>query len=247
MELIFYYRAIVSILFGVLIGIMGCNEGSNADTSMSDPTRQAERNAMVDHQIVAREIRDASVIQALRRVPRHQFVTESEIEEAYQDRPLPIGQGQTISQPYIVAFMTEALGLQPTDKVLEVGTGSGYQAAVLAEIASKVFTIEIVEPLAKRAEETLGQLGYQNIQVRVGDGYQGWPDESPFDAIIVTAAPDHIPKPLLDQLAIGGRLILPVGKFFQELVLVIRTEEGYKQTVLLPVAFVPMTGEAQGN
>jgi protein-L-isoaspartate(D-aspartate) O-methyltransferase len=224
---------------------MACNQGSGADPQMTDPTRQAERHAMVEGQIMARGVRDPSVIQAMRHVPRHQFVTESEQEYSYEDRPLPIGYGQTISQPYIVAFMTEALKLQPTDKVLEIGTGSGYQAAVLAKIVSEVFTIEIVEPLAKRAEEILSQLGYTNVHVQAGDGYQGWPAESPFDAIILTAAPDHIPQPLLDQLAIGGRLILPVGKFFQELVLVNRTNEGYKQQVLLPVAFVPMTGEAE--
>jgi len=245
MEISAYYRTIVSLLFGALFGTMGCNQGSGADTQMTDSTRQDERHTMVEAQIMVRGVRDPSVIQAMRRVPRHQFVTESEQKDAYEDRPLPIGYGQTISQPYIVAFMTEALKLQATDKVLEVGTGSGYQAAVLAEIVSKVFTIEIVEPLAERAKETLNQLGYTNIQVRAGDGYQGWPTGSPFDAIILTAAPDHIPQPLLDQLAIGGRLILPVGKFLQELVLIHRTDEGYQQTVLLPVAFVPMTGEAE--
>ena len=241
------YRTCVSLLFGVLFGSIGCNQGSGADTDMSDPTRQTERHAMVETQIIARGVRDPLVIQALRRVPRHHFVTESERENAYEDRPLPIGFGQTISQPYIVAFMTEALKLQPTDKVLEIGTGSGYQAAVLAEIVSEVFTIEIVEPLAKRAEEALRQLGYTNIHVRAGDGYQGWPTESPFQAIILTAAPDHIPQPLLDQLAIGGRLILPIGKFLQELILIQRTERDYHQTTLLPVAFVPMTGEAEKN
>jgi protein-L-isoaspartate(D-aspartate) O-methyltransferase len=245
MEITDYYRTSVTLLFGALFVTMACNQGSGADTQMTDPTRQAERHAMVEGQIVARGVRDPSVIQAMRHVPRHQFVTESEQEYSYEDRPLPIGYGQTISQPYIVAFMTEALKLQPTDKVLEVGTGSGYQAAVLAEIVSEVFTIEIVEPLSKRAEEILSQLGYTNVHVQAGDGYQGWPTESPFDAIILTAAPDHIPQPLLDQLAIGGRLILPVGKFLQELVLVNRTNEGYQQQVLLPVAFVPMTGEAE--
>ena len=211
---------------------------------MTEPTRQADRHAMVEGQIVARGVRDPSVIQAMRQVPRHQFVTESGQESSYEDRPLPIGYGQTISQPYIVAFMTEALKLQPKDKVLEIGTGSGYQAAVLAEIVSEVYTIEIIEPLAKRAGQTLSQLGYRNVSVRAGDGYQGWPTESPFDAIILTAAPDHIPQPLLDQLAVGGRLILPVGKSLQELILVNRTTDGYHQQVLLPVAFVPMTGEA---
>lgn len=247
MDITDYYRTSVTLLFGALVVILGCKQGSGEDPQMTDSTRQSERHAMVEGQIIARGVRDPSVIQAMRQVPRHQFVTESEQENSYEDRPLPIGYGQTISQPYIVAFMTEALRLQTTDKVLEIGTGSGYQAAVLAKIASEVFTIEIVEPLAKRAEETLSQLGYTNVHVRSGDGYQGWPTESPFDAIILTASPDHIPQPLLDQLTIGGRLILPVGKFLQELVLVNRTKEGYQQTVLLPVAFVPMTGEAEKN
>ena len=247
MEIGNHFRTSVTVLCGVLFVTMACNQGSGADPQMTDPTRQSERHAMVEGQIMARGVKDPSVIQAMRQVPRHQFVTESEQEYSYEDRPLPIGYGQTISQPYIVAFMTEALRLQTTDKVLEIGTGSGYQAAVLAKLASEVFTIEIVEPLAKRAGETLSQLGYTNVHVRSGDGYQGWPTESPFDAIILTAAPDHIPQPLLDQLAIGGRLILPVGKFVQELVLMNRTNEGYQQTVLLPVAFVPMTGEAEKN
>lgn len=245
MECRVYYRKTGAFLLVALGLTMACNQGSGAGTQMTDPNRQAERHAMVERQIMARGVSDPSVLQALRKVSRHQFVTESEQDYSYEDRPLPIGFGQTISQPYIVAFMTEALKLQPTDKVLEIGTGSGYQAAVLAEIASEVFTIEIVEPLAKRAGETLSQLGYTNVHVRAGDGYQGWPSESPFNAIILTAAPDHIPQPLLDQLAIGGRLILPVGKFLQELVLVHRTSEGYKQQTLLPVAFVPMTGEAE--
>lgn len=200
---------------------------------------------MVDRQIVARGVKDVSVIAVMRRVPRHRFVLDAYAGEAYEDRPLPIGYGQTISQPYIVAFMTEALKLQGAEKVLEIGTGSGYQAAVLAEIVSKIFTIEIVEPLAARAMETLRELGYANVRVRTGDGYRGWPEEAPFDAIILTAAPDHVPQPLLDQLAVGGHLILPVGKFFQELVLILRTEEGYERTKLFPVAFVPMTGEAE--
>ena len=172
MEISNYYRTSVTLLFGALSVTMACNQGSGADPQMTDLTRQAERHAMVEGQIMARGVRDPAVIQAMRQVPRHQFVTESEQEYSYEDRPLPIGYAQTISQPYIVAFMTEALKLQPTDKVLEVGTGSGYQAAVLAEIVSEVFTIEIVEPLAKRAEEILNQLGYTNVHVQAGDGYQ---------------------------------------------------------------------------
>ena len=159
---------------------------------------------------------------------------------AYMDGPLPIGQGQSISQPSLVAMMTEALALKKTDKVLEVGTGSGYQAAVLAELADKVLTVEILEPLARQAERTLTELGYSNVRVRVGDGYQGWPEQAPFDAIIVTAAPDHVPQPLLNQLTVGGRLILPVGRLFQTLELYRRTAEGYERKTLTLVRFVPL-------
>ena len=233
------------LIFFVFQASIACNQGSGDNTPMIDPTFHSARHAMVEEQILDRGIQDPLVLQAMRHVPRHRFVGESEFSNAYEDRPLSIGHEQTISQPYIVAFMTEALTLHTSNKVLEIGTGSGYQAAVLAEIASEVFTIEIIEPLAVRAKETLSQLGYSNIHVRTGDGYKGWPSESPFDAIILTAAPDHIPQPLLDQLALGGRLIVPVGTYLQKLILVLRTEEGYQQTTLLPVAFVPMTGEAE--
>lgn len=196
---------------------------------------------MVDYQIVARGIKDPAVIAAIRRIPRHLFVPDSYSRLAYADGPLPIGYGQTISQPYLIAFMTEAIRLQGDEKVLEIGTGSGYQAAVLAEIAPEVYTIEIIEPLAKRAAGRLAELGYKNVKVRAGDGYQGWPEEAPFDAILVTAAPDHVPQPLLDQLAVGGRLILPVGETFQNLILIRRTKDGFERSKLLPVRFVPMT------
>lgn len=202
---------------------------------------------MVEDQILPRGIRDPAVLAAMRRVPRHQFVPDSESRFAYADGPLPIGYGQTISQPSLVAFMTEALGLRGQEKVLEIGTGSGYQAAVLAEIVPRVFSIEIVEPLAAQAAQTLAQLGYRNVTVRVGDGYRGWPEEAPFDAIIVTAAPDHVPQPLLDQLAIGGRLILPVGDFLQRLVLYRRTHDGYERSDLLFVRFVPLRRDRQGS
>jgi protein-L-isoaspartate(D-aspartate) O-methyltransferase len=164
---------------------------------------------------------------------------------AYEDRPLPIGEEQTISQPYIVALMTELLGLKGGEKVLEIGTGSGYQAAVLAEIAKEVYTIEIIESLANTAEERLQKMGYKNITVKWGDGYQGWEEHAPFDGVIVTAAPDHIPQPLVDQLKIGGRMVIPVGDYFQELKLLTKTEEGVKEKNVIPVRFVPMTGEAQ--
>lgn len=207
--------------------------------------RQTERDRMVREQIIPRGVRDPHVIQALRTVPRHKFVPETEAEEAYEDHPLPIGFGQTISQPYIVAFMTKALRLQPHERVLEIGTGSGYQAAILSHIVDKVFSIEIVEPLAERAKNTIQKLGMTNVVVRAGDGYQGWPEEAPFDVIILTAAPDHIPQALLDQLAMGGRLILPLGKYVQKLILMTRTQDGWQKEELLPVAFVPMTGEAE--
>ena len=190
-------------------------------------------------------IRDRSVLEAMLAVRRHLFVPESVRAGAYADHALLIGHEQTISQPYVVAFMTDALALQPSHKVLEIGTGSGYQAAVLAKICRRVFTIEIVEPLGRRARELLTELGYDNVEVRLGDGYRGWPGEAPFDAIIVTAAPDHVPQPLVDQLAVGGRMILPVGQGFQQLLLLTKTEDGVTRRDVLDVRFVPMTGEAQ--
>jgi protein-L-isoaspartate(D-aspartate) O-methyltransferase len=206
---------------------------------------QAAREQMVREQIEARGIRDARVLAALRKVPRHLFVPPEEQHEAYFDFPLAIGYGQTISQPYVVAFMTEALELKPRDRVLEIGTGSGYQAAILAELVPEVYSIEIVEPLAREAEARLRCLGYSNVHVRAGDGYRGWPEAAPFDAIIVTAAPDHIPQPLVDQLREGGRMVLPVGRWDQELVRLRRKGAAILRESLLPVRFVPMTGEAE--
>ena len=207
--------------------------------------RQRERDHMVKAQLLTRGISDRAVIRAMREVPRHEFVPAEDAAEAYDDHPLPIGFGQTISQPYIVAYMTEALGLNEHERVLEIGTGSGYQAAVLAKLGVKVFTIEIVEELAQRARRTFDRLGIPHIISRAGDGYQGWPEEAPFDAIILTAAPEHIPQPLLDQLAPGGRMILPLGKTLQKLIMLTNTSTGIQRKELLPVAFVPMTGEAQ--
>jgi len=199
---------------------------------------------MVETQIARRGVGDPRVLNALRSVPRDRFVPSELAGEAFDDHPLPIGHGQTISQPYIVAFMTAALDLEPDDRVLEIGTGSGYQAAVLAEIASRVYTIEIVPELARRAERILHRLGYDNVVVKAGDGYRGWPEEGPFQAIIVTAAADHIPEPLIEQLAPGGRLIQPVGERLQELILVRRHADGtYDEERVLDVRFVPMTGE----
>ncbi|MBH0206325.1 MAG: protein-L-isoaspartate(D-aspartate) O-methyltransferase [Nitrospira sp.] len=205
-----------------------------------ESNRQAERNRMVDQYIVPHGVKDPAVVAAMRHVPRHRFVPGEYSLFAYVDGPLPIGHGQTISQPSLVAEMTEQLKPKKTDKVLEIGTGSGYQAAILAELVDKVLSVEIVEPLARQAEQTLGELGYKNVRVRAGDGYQGWPEEAPFDAIIVTAAPDHVPQPLLDQLAVGGRLILPVGRDIQTLELHRRTETGYERKIITLVRFVPL-------
>ncbi len=199
------------------------------------------REKMVEDQIARRGIKSKPVLEAMRKVERHKFVPRNVIDGAYNDFPLPIGEGQTISQPYIVAFMTEALALKPTDRVLEIGTGSGYQAAILGEIVEEVYTIEIVEVLGQRSDSLLKKLGYQNIFVRIGDGYRGWPEEAPFDAIIVTCSPRKVPQPLQDQLAEGGRMIIPVGESYtQELVLITKEKGKLKQQSRLPVMFVPM-------
>jgi protein-L-isoaspartate(D-aspartate) O-methyltransferase len=206
----------------------------------------AARDKMVDETIASRGITDARVIAAMRKVERHKLVPAELQPRAYEDNPLPIGFEQTISQPYIVAAMTEAAQLAPGEKALEIGTGSGYQAAVLAELGVDVYSIEIVEPLAKRTHELLARMGYDKLHLRIGDGYRGWPEAAPFDAIIVTAAPEQIPQPLLDQLAIGGRLVIPVGKQGdQDLRVITRKKDGSASETLFPVRFVPMTGEAQ--
>ncbi len=195
---------------------------------------------MVDDQIEARGIRDPRVLGAMRKVPRDRFVPPDVVSLAYADQPLPIGHGQTISQPYIVAYMSEALRVTPQSKVLEIGTGSGYQAAILGELAREVYTIELIPELAARARATLESLGYANVHVRTSDGYLGWPEEAPFDAIMVTAAPDHVPQPLVDQLAVGGRLVIPVGDFDQEIRILTRTPAGIEESRTIPVRFVPL-------
>jgi protein-L-isoaspartate(D-aspartate) O-methyltransferase len=215
----------------------------DAPTSADDPFREARRR-MVRDQVERRGVRDPRVLEAMRTVPRHRFVPEPLRARAYEDNPLPIGEGQTISQPYIVAFMTEALRPRPADRVLEVGTGSGYQAAVLASVVSRVFSVEILPALAESSRVRLQELGYRNVTVRQGDGYRGWPGEAPFDGIVVTAAPGAVPRPLIDQLRVGGRLVIPVGGVEQELIRLTRTETGIERETLLPVRFVPMTGEA---
>ena len=203
------------------------------------------RHEMVEKQIVARGIETPAVVAALRKVPRHEFVPIAYREESYVDSPLPIGEGQTISQPFIVALMTALVYQKPGSKILEIGTGSGYQAAVLAEMAEKVYTIEIVPELAEKSKTTLQRLGYENIEFRQGDGYLGWPEAAPFDGIIVTAAPGHVPQPLVDQLKIGANLVIPVGEGVQQLKVIAKTEEGLVEKNALAVRFVPMTGKAE--
>jgi protein-L-isoaspartate(D-aspartate) O-methyltransferase len=204
----------------------------------------AQRERMVKEQIVMRGVVEERVLAAMRKVPREEFVPVEFRAESYTDRPLPIGYDQTISQPFIVAFMTEELRPQPTDRVLEIGTGSGYQAAILAELVAEVYSIEIIEPLKRNAEATLQRLGYKNVHVKAGDGYKGWPEHAPFDSIIVTCAPERVPQPLVDQLKEGGRMIIPVGaKFAQELYLLEKKDGRLEQSAVLPVRFVPMARE----
>jgi protein-L-isoaspartate(D-aspartate) O-methyltransferase len=211
----------------------------------ANATDQA-RERMVDEQLAARGIHDRAVLDAMRKVPRHLFVPVEARDRAYKDGPLPIAEGQTISQPYIVALMTEAAHVGRGKRVLEVGTGSGYQAAVLAELGADVYSIEIVEPLAREAKERLRALGYEQVHLRTGDGYRGWPERAPFDAIVVTAAPPEVPPALKQQLAPGGRLVIPVGNWSQDLQIIHRTDRGTFDTqVIEGVRFVPMTGEAQ--
>ena len=231
---------------GLLIGLGGgCGQRSGAADD-EDPRWERVRAAMVERQIAARGVRDARVLEAMRRVPRHRFVPAAERDASYEDRPLRIGAGQTISQPYIVALMTEACQLGPDDRVLEIGTGSGYQTAVLAELVGEVYSIEIVPELAESARRTLEELAVPGVHLRTGDGYRGWPEAAPFDAVLVTAAPDHVPQPLLDQLAEGGRLVIPVGpEDDQRLLRIVKSAQGIEREMLAPVRFVPMTGEAQ--
>jgi protein-L-isoaspartate(D-aspartate) O-methyltransferase len=212
----------------------------------ASPDFAAQRQQMVQRQLVPRGINEQRVLAAMGKVPREEFVVPDSRAASYEDGPLPIGYAQTISQPYMVAFMTEQLRLKPNDRVLEVGTGSGYQAAILAELVSEIYSIEIVEPLAKTAEATLQRLGYKNVHLKIGDGYKGWPEMAPFDAIIVTCAPDKVPQPLVDQLKDDGRMVIPVGdRFAQQLYLLEKKNGQLKQSATLPVRFVPMTSEGE--
>jgi|YNPNPStandDraft_1061719.scaffolds.fasta_scaffold22738_2 protein-L-isoaspartate(D-aspartate) O-methyltransferase len=225
------------VLLGLAAGWMTTLPNSSAQEPAS---REKEREEMVRKQIQGRGVKDARVLWAMRTVPRHLFVPEKYSKEAYADRPLPIGHDQTISQPYIVAYMTEALGLKGDERVLEIGTGSGYQAAVLSVLVHEVYSIEILEPLAREAARRLKELGYNNVEVRCGDGYLGWPEKAPFDAIVVTAAPPEIPQELVRQLKVGGKMVLPVGVGSQDLIRLTKTEGGLQKESLLPVRFVPM-------
>src|SRR5437868_10435131 len=223
-----------------LLAGAGCE---HASTSVADFAAQRER--MVKEQIVMRGVVEENVLAAMRKVPREEFVPAEFRAASYDDRPLPIGYDQTISQPFIVAFMSEQLRPQSGDRVLEIGTGSGYQAAILAELVAEVYSVEIIEPLAKTAETTLQRLGYKNVHVKAGDGYKGWPEHAPFDCVIVTCAPDHVPKPLVEQLKEGGRMIIPVGSLGEQDLDLLEKEKGeLRQRAVSPVRFVPMTGEA---
>jgi len=227
----------------LLVLVIHCKGKVSKMQSLQDETFQQKRERMVEQQIKSRGVTDKRVLHAMLTVPRHNFVPPAYRDQAYEDYPLPIGHGQTISQPYIVAYMTEMLKLDGTGKVLEIGTGSGYQTAILSECAEYVFSIEIIEPLCRQARDLLAGLNCNNCRVRCGDGYNGWPEESPFDAIIVTAAPPKVPETLVEQLAPGGRMVIPVGAYMQHLKLITKDAQGdISEEKLLGVRFVPMTG-----
>ena len=234
-------RIVAQYLLFVAIATTGC--GQQVPTAVD---LAAQRQRMVEQQLKPRGIKEERVLAAMAKVPREEFVPADARPSAYEDGPLPIGYDQTISQPYVVAFMTEQLRPKKSDRVLEIGSGSGYQAAILAELVAEVYTIEIVEPLGKSAEATLQRLGYSNVHIKVGDGYKGWSEEAPFDAIIVTCAPEKVPQPLVDQLKDGGRMVIPVGeRFAQQLYLLEKKNGQLKESATLPVRFVPMLREAQ--
>lgn len=228
---------------GLMMAFVYCASGGEQTGDAQDRGYDLLRERMVAEQIEARGVTDVSVLEAMRKTPRHLFVPEALQYRAYEDNPLPIGKDQTISQPYIVGLMTALLEPKKSDRILEIGTGSGYQAAVLSSLVDSVFTIEIIESLGAQARRRLAALGYGNVWVRIGDGYRGWPEHVPFDAIIVTAAPSRIPEPLIDQLKLGGRMVIPVGEANQELQVIVKTVDGLRTRSVIPVRFVPMTGE----
>ena len=234
-------RIVAQYLLFTAIATTGCGQQTPTAADVA-----AQRQRMVEQQLKPRGIKDERVLAAMAKVPREEFVPADARPSAYEDGPLPIGYDQTISQPYVVAFMTEQLRPRQSDRVLEIGSGSGYQAAILGELVAEIYTIEIVEPLAKSAEATLQRLGYNNVHIKVGDGYKGWPEEAPFDAIIVTCAPQKVPQPLIDQLKDGGRMVIPVGeRFAQQLYLLEKKNGQLKESITLPVRFVPMLREPE--
>lgn len=235
----------VGLIVCLAVFVTACSAPGSPSGEVQGRDWASRRSEMVRAQIEARGVKDPFVLDSMRAVPRHLFVPDVYRDAAYNDSPLPIGQGQTISQPYIVALMTELLEVGDGSSVLEIGTGSGYQAAVLAEMGVEVYSIEIKTTLCESAAATLGGLGYENAHVRCGDGYGGWPEHAPFDGIIVTAAPDRIPDPLVEQLADGARMVIPVGEFYQELKVITRNGDSFEERSVIPVRFVPMTGEIE--
>ncbi len=234
-----FYLSVIYTLF------LSCSGTTRKDIMSGNPSKQdswweSKAEKMVESQIVSRGVRNPDVIRVMKKTPRHLFVPDRLKEQAYGDHPLPIGSGQTISQPYIVAIMTEYLELTGTEKVLEVGTGSGYQAAILAQLADSCYSMEVVRELAEESRERLARLGYSNVVVKWGDGYKGWPEHAPFDRIILTAAPAVIPDQLVAQLAVNGKMVLPLGTNFQELILITRSRRGIQRRDIIPVRFVPM-------
>ena len=238
------HREIVRLfILAVLILTFSCKRAELKGVKMTEDDFKSLRHKMVESQIEARGIKDSKVLEAMREIPRHEFVEDAVRDQAYNDYPIPIGEGQTISQPYIVGIMTELLAIKGHEKVLEIGTGSGYQAAVLSKLVKEVYTIEIINVLAKRAQATLKKLEFNNVKIKSGDGYKGWKEHAPFDAIILTAAPPKIPQPLIDQLALGGVLVAPIGVLSQELVRIKKEKGKLARENIIPVRFVPMTGE----
>ncbi len=234
------YGGSAALLIAVVLGFSFCAEGKTGNL-------ERLREQMVVKQIEGRGVRDERVLSAMRKVERHKFIPQHQINSAYDDHPLPIGHGQTISQPYIVALMTELCGLRGTEKVLEIGTGSGYQSAILSLLAKEVYSIEIVEPLGKLSMQRFATMGYKNIEVKIGDGYKGWPEKAPFDVIILTAAPPKIPEKLFDQLREGGVMVAPVGDYFQELVKIEKIDGKIRRSMITHVRFVPMVPGREKN